>query len=277
MDTRRACQILKVREPFCERDLKRAWWAAARRHHPDTRKHHPDKSDDAEGDRHFLEAQEAYAFLSMCDGDGDGYGDGDGGDEPLLRHLLHAMSESVFGETGRQLVLDIFRRLERTKAAAILEYAELFQVEGTLIAEMRSIHDADSQVVVIRPTVQNLLQSDIYCLEHDGTTRYIPMWHQEITYDRLVVRCMPELPPHMLLDEKGAIHVTIKTSASKVFELKGIQIMVGDVPFVVPGEKLRFVERQTHVFEGQGVPRINQNDAFDNARRGDVQVHLELV
>ena len=266
MDTKRACQILNIHEPFQEQDLKRAWRAAAR-------KYHPDKNSAPESETRFLEAQEAYAFLSM-------YG-GDGSNDSLLRNVMDIVTGGEMADTCRFLTLDIFRRLDRAKAIRFLcymeQYAALFQFEDEIIDEMRAILEEDSETVVIRPTIDNLLRSDIYCLEHGGATYYIPMWHDEMTYDRLIVRCAPELPPHMLLDEKSTLHVTIKATPAKVFETGGIEFFVGEISFFVDGEKLRLVKRQTHVFEGKGVPRINHMDAFDNNRKGDVILHLELI
>lgn len=268
MDTKRACEVLNVREPFKEQDLKRAWRMAAL-------KHHPDKSSDPDSERRFIEAQEAYAFLTMSSTSTPT------DEESFVRELLQALRDSVFGDSGRDLILDMFRRLERTKAAKILDYAEkyadLFQFETSLISEMRTIMETESEVVIIHPTIENLLHSDIYCLEHRGTTLYIPMWHQEVTYDRVVVRCYPELPQHMLLDEKGVLHVTIKTKAGKVFDSGGINVDVGEKVFFICGENLRFTRFQKHTFESSGVPLINQRDSFDNSKRGNIVVHIELI
>ena len=262
MDTKRACQILNVKKPFQESELKKAWRTAAL-------KHHPDKSRDPESEERFIEAQEAFAFLSMCE-DNDR-------NEPLLRDLFRALSESVLCENGQQFILDIFKRLDHDKAMKVLHYADMFNVNCEVISKMRDIVEANSDTVVIRPEIQNLLNSDIYCFDYNGTIYYIPMWHHEMVYGRLLVRCLPNLPSHICIDDKGSFHVTVKTTATKVFKTRGINITIGKEDFFIPGEKLQFTSFQTYVFEGRGAPQINHSDVFDNTKRGNICVHLELI
>jgi len=266
MDTKKACQILNIHEPFVEEDLKRAWRAAALKYHPDRNSH-------SDSNERFIEVQEAYTFLSMYDGEKC--------TNSLFENIRDIVTSGEMADSYRYFTLDLFRRLDRAKAMRLLgyleKYATLFYFDDKIIEEMRTVLEETSDIVVIKPTVDNLFCSDIYCLVHNGETYYVPMWHDEITYSELIVRCVPELPSHMLLDEKNTLHVTIKANLTKVFHARGVNFSVGEKPFFVSGEKLHLVKKQTYIFKGQGIPLINQINAFDNSKHGDVMLHLELL
>jgi hypothetical protein len=275
MDTARACMILEICEPFNETDLRRSWYRSAL-------KYHPDKNKDPESVKRFHEAKTAYEFLSMTKTNQERNHDY----ESLLGRFFEMCSTSgveiahIVGLSCQKVSLDAFKKLDKETAIRVFgymeQYATLFQFDETLMSKLRAFVEADTEMVVIRPSIFNLLRSDVYCLNHNGVTYYIPMWHDELTYNGLVVKCIPDLPAHMLLDERNSLHLTVKTTISKVLSNRGLEITVGDAVLFIEGDRLNIAKHQRYVFENAGVSHINQKDAFDNSRRGKIVIHIEL-
>ena len=69
-------------------------------------------------------------------------------------------------------------------------------------------------VIIINPTIENIMNNELYKLEYNNENYYVPLWHDEISYDiseteYLIVKCKPELPENIFIDHNNDVHIKI--------------------------------------------------------------------
>jgi hypothetical protein len=158
-------------------------------------RYHPDKNGNKEK---FIKVQEAYEFLKKKETFMDQF------DESLLRKyafFLKTLDSPMF------------------KHPLFLKYF-ITPVEN---------HLSEYRTYVLNPTIENLLNKDIYYLEDEHI--YIPLWHHEIVFHKKIKVLIKPILYDMELDDDNNIYIkrehlpllriSILTQSDKILE-KGI-------------------------------------------------------
>lgn len=193
---------------------------------------HPDKQGDPE---EFHQVQEAYEYLSQ------------------QKDPLPSLFESDFSMDASTL-LSLY--------VLLMEFKEL--VPPVLFSE---IEKRMPPLIVIHPTLADLVHQHIYLYTH-GDKRYsIPMWHHELVYDDFIVLCRPEVE----LDEHNNLTYEVRAKVQDVFQ-SGLTIEELQVR-VLPKE-LRLVPFQVVEVKGT-IPRI-QEDIYSVSETGLIFLQIYL-
>jgi hypothetical protein len=302
MDYRTACSVLGASDDASLAELKQCYRKSALQHHPD-------RGGSAEQFRQMHDAYERIAEHHEEPGTNKREKSVD------YRSLLRDFVEGAIGIETRFacLVSELFSGaassrdsgqycflglLEPTMCLRLLgwlyQHADLLGLaEGPLedLENQIRLHLGGMALYSVRPSVANLIQADVYKLEHEGTTYFVPLWHDQVTFDveskeaarpkassegRLVVTCGPRLPSHMRLDEQNNLHVTVRVSAAAVLAAGCIHVEIGGGDHLITSSRLTLEPFQTKILTRQGPPRINTTDPYDIAQRADVFIHIEL-
>jgi hypothetical protein len=134
-------------------------------------KYHPDKNGNKDK---FIKVQEAYEFLKKKETFMDQF------DESLLRKyafFLKTLDSPIF------------------KHPLFLKY---------FVNPVES-HLSEYRTYVLNPTIENLLNKDIYYLEDEHI--YIPLWHHEIVFHKKIKVLIKPLLYEMELDDNNNIYI----------------------------------------------------------------------
>ena len=289
MDSAKACNILGISPSFTPSELKTAYYRAALHHHPD--KNRSDGSTER-----FQEITAAYQFLQMVEDDDDG-GKDDLDYASLLEKFLRSMTgvqmdkgdlASMMCEIARgcrEISVKAFEGIDKQSALKLFGYVEQYStflgLDEESVSKIRAIVKSKMQndtLVVINPTLDNLLDADIYKLDYEDDTYFVPLWHDEVTYDiadrSLIVKCVPDLPDHMSIDDWNTLHVSVSTSIEKAMLNQKIAVPVGGKVFEIRSSDLKVTTVQTHILRKKGIPIIDTSDVFDCSRKGDIVIHI---
>lgn len=100
------------------------------------------------------------------------------------------------------------------------------------------------KIIIIRPSLKQLMEGEVYVLEYENKTYYIPLWETEHIYhlkDKdLIIQCIPKLEEHIQIDHDNNIIV-------KVFENKD-KIKIGN----------KIMNTNEKIIYNQGIPRYQQ-------------------
>jgi len=130
---------------------------------------------------------------------------------------------------------------------------------------------------IITASLENIINSEIFKLEIDEDIVYVPLWHQEMVYENILIKIRPILPDNITIDEYNNMHIKYNDKFINFLNLinqdiKFIQINNYKVYF----DDLRFKKNQIILIKNKGIPLINTNDILDNKTKGDICIHIQL-
>lgn len=290
MDFNTALEILEVSEPYTKKTLKKQYFKKALLYHPD-------KNSDSDSNMKFLKIQDAYTYLSdnidMPNNEpnnSDNYFD-------IIEQLFNLMKNNsqtntsdiinVLLENCNLISLTTFEKIDKHNALKIFGYIERYAailcIDDDMVTKFREIIQQklqDDELIILNPSIDNLLNSELYVLEHGTNTYYIPLWHEEVTYETeghsLIVKCIPQLPEHVYIDENNNIHINIKISAVRALNDKEITISLGEKVFKIETPELKLSKHQKYTFYNLGIAIINPNDNYNTEKKSNITVHIEL-
>ena len=96
----------------------------------------------------------------------------------------------------------------------ILKNKEILHISNDLVEKLKNIiidKYKDVNIYILKPSLDELINDRIYKLIIDENTYYVPLWHNELEFDGdIIVKCIPELPENIIIDENNNIHIHLK-------------------------------------------------------------------
>ena len=199
----------------------------------------------------------------------------------------------IIVEDCQELSIKMFDDLDKESAYNIYEiittYHKAFHISVEKLALfekiMRSKMALDN-LVVISVSLDDLMgDNNIYVLEHEDKTFYVPLWHTELYYNLgktdntsvdLIVRCIPVTPSHIYIDANNDIYIDIRMKIADLLEKQCIEFEVGGKNFRISAEALYIKNNQTYVLRGVGIPTINAKNMYDMSDKSCIVVNIEL-
>ena len=277
---------------------------------------HPDKNGDTpEATAAFQELNDAYhMLLSNCSNEAND--SNDEAKEPYANIFMNFM-KSLFKdkvnckkENQNQVLLDLLHRIVHDYASASvnsaldsLDPSVLFQLYETLeqynsavsmdagiFEEITRIIREKMQknnIVILKPSLKDVIQNNISVLQYEGQTFYVPLWHSELHYrvsdeKQLIVKCMPVLPDHMSIDANNELHIDVRVDIKELLNLSPgvLRVPLYDSECVeLQVRELHIKSRQTIILQNNnyGISLICATDIYDVSNKAPVCVHVQLV
>lgn len=210
---------------------------------------------------------------------------------PVLMELLHRIvhdyaSVSVGGvldSLDPTTLFQLYETLEQYNAAIRMD-ARIFDEITRIIREKMQ----KNNVIILKPSLKDVIQNNISVLQFEGQTFYVPLWHSELHYHvdgsdkQLIVRCMPELPAHMTIDVNNELHVDVRADIKELLNSSSevLRIPLYDSECLeLQVRELRIVARQTlHLLNNKfGISLICVSDIYEVKNKAPICVHVHLV
>ena len=127
-----------------------------------------------------------------------------------------------------------------------------------------------------------MFNDNIFKLEVDDKEFYVPLWHHELHFSLqdkdLIVRCEPEIPENVWINERNDIYLIIQISITELFEKGFHEFEVGEKLIKIESESLKITkEKQIVLLKEKGILKINEEHTYDTSVRGDIYVEVFLV
>lgn len=312
---RDAREVLCLNCDYTREDLIRQYRLESLKHHPDKNNNSPEST------ARFQRINEAYRALLERDDHGAGAESGVGDETETYGNIFLFFVRAKFGNsfdsfdsfdnTGTKSSIEdalmnivannytkLLASLNKQTAIQIYEfmqeYADILYLRPDDLERMRAIvadKMKSDNIVVLNPSLKDLLDKKIYRLEYEGQTFMVPLWHNEMYYPldstgerELIVRCnIDDLPDHMHVDDHNNMTISIRTSVQRVFDAGCITVYASVAPGVseitIPASALTLAKTQQVCVgngTGIGIPQINTRNVYDASVLGRVVVCVEL-
>jgi hypothetical protein len=142
----------------------------------------------------------------------------------------------------------------------------------------------------LNPSLQDLLNNNIYKLNIQDQICYVPLWISESYFDisgcEIIALCEPEIPSNISIDEYNNIYVTCEISI--MCELQNLimnnlnyNLKLCDKYFEIQLENLYIKKEQKYTIKNVGLSKNNITDNlldnFSNLEKADIIVTIKLT
>tara|TARA_B100001093_G_scaffold508498_1_gene570831 strand:+ start:5051 stop:5998 length:948 start_codon:yes stop_codon:yes gene_type:complete len=275
--------------------------------------YHPDKNNNEFSKEHFQNINNSYLFLKniiehdYLDND---YNNSDENIEidheyyNLIINFINIITKDInnnititdFQNDCKKYIYEIIQKFINKLNLNVLE--EIYKILNNIHTNSINIDEKIKNIIleniktklknyniyIINPKLNNILNSEVYIMEFDNKTIYIPLWHNELNDNNNIFKIEPILNDNISIDENNNIHYSYYSKYEDLINL--IRINKDDFPYIeiiinkynltIPIKELNFKKYQTYVFKEIGIPKINIKNVFENNNKANIIIHIYL-
>jgi len=192
------------------------------------------------------------------------------------------ISLKLFEDLDKETCMNIYNFLSKNRIILHLNVSILESIREIVQQKFDNV-----LIYKLNPTINDLLNNNIYKLHVNDEICYVHLWISESYFDisgcEVIALCEPELPNNVLIDENNNIHIVRELSTKNelldlIINNVNLQIHIADKVFEIPTQHLYMKKEQTYIIKNKG---LNNSDSFDihdsNSKRSDVIVTILLV
>lgn len=135
----------------------------------------------------------------------------------------------------------------------------------------------NNNVILLNPSLNDLLNDNIYKLEVDDDTHYIPLWHDELIINDMIVKSIPDIDNNTTITKNNDIIIKHNSSIKELFDNGYENINIDGNIFKILSNDIKITKHpQFIVLKNRGKLIPNKNNLYDTKRRGNVIIELTL-
>jgi hypothetical protein len=209
----------------------------------------------------------------------------------VMKDLLTRIIKDIVINGAKVISLKLIEDLDKDKSIELYNFlckykhilyinSETLELVSSLIKEKYK----NDSVYVLNPSIDDLLDSNIYKLYVNEQLFLVPLWHNEMYFDDtlgndMIVLCKPELPEHITLDDNNNLYYNLLVCFEKEMIISEyyLSVQIGKHSFKIPINKLYMKQEQTYVLKGQGIPKIVEDDVYNVSCKADIIITIRFL
>ena len=305
MNYRKAIKILEIEGKFDYKILKSRYYIKALRYHPD-------KNNEQNAQEKFKEISEAYNYLnkyinsknkesyhearenlSNDDFDNSNYDY----KNILYKFILSLNSEftlnendieyfnNIFDNENIKYLLTILKLLPKNKLNSIYNYLINIHLikESIIIKEIEKILEENNKPDIkynINPSIDNLLNHEVFKIKIENEDYFIPLWHNEIIYETsnntLIFECIPKIDNHIFIDDDNNIFINDNVDLHSLLEKETYEISIGNSKYNINIEDINIKKNQIITIKNKGISNIDYDNIYNIENKSNIYINLTL-
>ena len=206
----------------------------------------------------------------------------------VMKDLLTKIIKDIVINGAKVISFKLIEDLDKDKSIELYnflcKYKHILYINGEtleLVSSLIKEKYKNDSVYVLNPSVDDLLDCNIYKLYVNEQLFLVPLWHNEMYFDDtlgndMIVLCKPELPEHIILDDNNNLYYNLLVCFEKEMIISEyyLSIEIGKHSFKIPVSKLYMKQEQTYVLKGQGIPKIVEDDVYNVSCKADIIITI---
>jgi len=193
-----------------------------------------------------------------------------------FRKIVGNVAVKLFDKLGKENMVHTYEMF--------VKYRDILCIDEKTLEDIRLKICSTTQVIILNPSIDDLLNDNVFRYNYKEEIINIPLWHSELYYDidggDLIARCIPILDDDIWISENNNIHkcidITISYRDGEIEWDNYVEVQVGNKLFNIFYKDLKIIKSQTIVFKKEGVAIINTCDMYSVEERSDIVIHIRL-
>ena len=189
----------------------------------------------------------------------------------------------------KKITYKLFEDLDKESAMQVYtflsKYKYLLHINEDTICSVREIvleKCKNDCVYILNPSIDDLLENNIYKLEINKNIYFVPLWHDELYFDGLnctiIVKCIPEFPSHIYFDENQNIFVDLDVPFNiSFFENDSYEFFIGKKKFTFNISTLKMQRIQYICLKNEGISVIDETNIYNISKKLDIFLKITFV
>jgi len=292
MDFNTACINLNINSTFSQEQLKKQYRIMALKNHPDK---HPNNIEFYT--EKFKLINESYEYLSnFLDNNNDTHEINNDYNDLFINFLSTIFTNNYSDVKDilntiisdcQNISIKIFENMDKEKSIQIFEfiirYQHILYIPSNTIENIKNIINEkfkNDNIIIINPSLNDLINDNIYILSFEEEKYYIPLWHDEVYYKHkkndLIIKCIPDLPDNISLDNDNNIIIEMNLAITILLKQKNISYKLENQTYTIPVNELKIKKKQSYILKKKGISLINNNNIYDNSLKSNIIFVINL-
>jgi hypothetical protein len=192
-----------------------------------------------------------------------------------MNSKFQKLKSSLINTVDKDYLIDILTFIDKYNN----NYPILNEIQDIIKEKLDNI-----EIIILNPSLEDLMKNNIYCLEYNNNKYYIPLWHTELYYDikdcnkELIIKCNHQLEDNMWLDEFNNLHVKHSINLKTLNINESVQVIkIYDKPIEIKINELLIKKYQKKIYYNCGISRINTIDIYSISELSNIILHIFIL
>ena len=189
-------------------------------------------------------------------------------------------SVKLFDDLDKDTAFNIYTFLSNNRSVLHLSQEILEVIREIVVKKYDNV-----EVYKLNPSINDLLNNNLYKLYVHDDLYLVPLWHNESYFDgsgcEIIVICEPELPEGIQIDDDNNIFITKEIYGysdllNMILLNKSIQITIGEKEYEIPISNLYMKREQYYRIKNEGLSKVKR-DIYDVSEKSDIIVKIVII